>query len=97
MCIDIWSNSTFSQGTSLLQQAIELALFRLQIAVATNVLLANEDVGYSTLVRNLLESVLDGGSIVNLVEFNDERLDALLGQKGFRLFAVRAVRLRKDG
>jgi len=47
------------QSTSFLQQIWHLALLRLQVAVATNVLLTDEDVWHRALVRHLLERILD--------------------------------------
>ena len=51
-------------GVGILEQLLELALLALQLRVAANVLLADEDVGHGTLVGHLLEGVLDGGTVI---------------------------------
>ena len=51
-------------GVGLLEQVGELALLCLELGVAANVLLADEDVGHGALLSDVLESVLDGGTVV---------------------------------
>lgn len=51
-------------GVGLLKQVGELALLRLELGVAANVLLADEDVGHGALLGDVLESVLDRGTVV---------------------------------
>lgn len=51
-------------GVGVLQQLLELALLALQLGVAANVLLADEDVGHGALGSDLLEGVLDSGTVV---------------------------------
>jgi hypothetical protein len=51
-------------GASILEQRVELALLALQLAVSTNVLLRNENVGHSPLTRHISESVLDIGTVI---------------------------------
>ena len=51
-------------GVGLLEQAGELALLCLEIGVAANVLLADEDVGHGALLGDLFESVLNRGTVV---------------------------------
>lgn len=48
----------------VLQQVWQLALLCLQLGVAANVLVVDEDVWYGALVGDLLEGVLDGGTVV---------------------------------
>lgn len=52
------------QGPSLLQQLGQFSLARLQIRVATDVLLVDEDVGDGALVGDLLQSVLNGSAVL---------------------------------
>jgi hypothetical protein len=59
-------NKGFLQGPSLLQQAGQFGLARLQIRVATDVFLVDEDVGDGALVGDLLQSVLDGSAVLFL-------------------------------
>jgi hypothetical protein len=51
-------------GVGILKQLVELALLCLELGVAANVLLADEDVGHGALLGDVLESVLDRGTIV---------------------------------
>ena len=51
-------------GVGILEQLVELALLCLELGVAANVLLADEDVGHGALLGDVLESVLDRGTIV---------------------------------
>ena len=61
-------------GADGLQQALELALLGLEVRVAANVFAADVDVGDGALARDLLEGVLDGGAVVDLVELDGEVL-----------------------
>lgn len=51
-------------GVGVLEQLGKLALLCLQLGVAANVLLADEDVGDGALLGDVLKSVLDRGTIV---------------------------------
>jgi hypothetical protein len=51
-------------GTSILEQRVQVALLGLQIRVPTNVLLRNEDVGHGSLARHLAEGALDRGTVI---------------------------------
>jgi hypothetical protein len=51
-------------GVGILEQLRELALLRLQLGVAANVLLADEDVGHGALLGDVLEGVLDRGAVI---------------------------------
>ena len=51
-------------GVGLLEQLGELALLCLQLRVAANVLLTDEDVGDGALLGDVLKSVLDRGTVV---------------------------------
>lgn len=51
-------------STSLLQQVWQLALLSLQLGVATNVLLVDEDVRDTSLRSHSLEGVLDCGTVI---------------------------------
>ena len=53
-------------SVGVLEQRLELALLSLQLGVAANVLLADEDVGNGALVGHLLESILNCGAVVCL-------------------------------
>lgn len=51
-------------GVGILEQLVELALLCLELGVAANVLLADEDVGHGALLGDVFESILDGGTVV---------------------------------
>jgi hypothetical protein len=53
-----------SQSTSILQQLGELALLGLQVGVSTNMLLLDVDIRDGSLAIDLLERILDRGSII---------------------------------
>lgn len=53
-----------SNGTSLLEQVLKLTLLSLKIAVSTNVLLGDEDVGNGSLAGHLAKCGLDRRAIV---------------------------------
>jgi hypothetical protein len=55
---------TLLDSTSTLQQAIELTFLRLQVTVATNVILADEDVGHAALAGDFLEGILKGCAVL---------------------------------
>lgn len=59
--IDVYK---FLYSVGLLQESRELALLSLKIRVTTNVFLVDEDVGYRALFCHVLESVLDGRTII---------------------------------
>jgi len=56
--------SAYLDGVGLFEQLRELALLCLELGVAANVLLADEDVGHGALLGDVLESVLDRGAII---------------------------------
>ncbi len=51
-------------GAHALQHVVELTLLALEVRVATNVFLADEDVGHAALAGQFFESVLDGRAVV---------------------------------
>ncbi len=53
-----------SNSTRALQQIIKLSLLALQIRVATNMLLSDEDVRHATLAGYFLERILDRGAVI---------------------------------
>ena len=65
-CIPTIAACFFSNldGVGILEQLGELALLCLELGVAANVLLADEDVGHGALLGDVLESVLDCGTVV---------------------------------
>lgn len=62
-------------NASVGQELLELALFGLQVAVASDVLLADEDVGDGGLAGQLGEGGLDTASICGGVELDGVVLD----------------------
>ena len=56
--------SSHLDGVGILEQLVELALLCLELGVAANVLLADEDVGHGALLGDVLKSVLDRGTVV---------------------------------
>lgn len=56
--------SSLLGSTSLLQELRKLLLLALQIRIASNVLVVDEDVWDGALVGDLLECVLNGGTVV---------------------------------
>ena len=56
------SNSGLNR-TGTLQHLIEFALFTLEVRIATDVLLLEEDVGHATLAREVLERILECGAV----------------------------------
>jgi hypothetical protein len=93
----ILSSISSLQSTSRLQQLWELALLGLQVRVSTNVLVIDEDVWDGALSADLLESILDLGSIIDLVELDGVELGTRLGQGCLCGLAVWAVRLGENG
>ena len=78
--------STCSQGvrdTNFIESGLEFTslVHGLELTVSSDVLSANEDVGNGALVGHLLEGVLDSGSVLNLVKFNDGGFDVLGAQE----------------
>lgn len=57
-------NLSSLNSTGVLEQGVELSLLGLQIAVSTNMLLGNEDVGHGGLARHFAEGGLDCGAVV---------------------------------
>lgn len=55
MCLD---------GASGLEQTLELALLRLQVAVATDMLLRDEDIGHTSLAGYLFKGILKSCAII---------------------------------
>jgi len=83
-------------GVCILQQLWQLRLLCLEVRVATDVLVVNEDVRDGALVGDVFESVLNCAAIVDLIQLNDVRLDAHLAQQGLGRLAIRAIRLGED-
>lgn len=81
------------EGADVGQQRLELLGLGLEVAVATNVLLADEDVGHCALAGQLLEGVLDGGAIFLLVELKGVEVGVVVLEELLGLVAVGAVRL----
>ena len=69
-----------SDGTSVLEQRLELTLLGLQIAVSTNVLAANVDVGDGPLAVNVGKGGLHVASVVYLW-LASARIHVFLSQK----------------
>lgn len=63
-----------SNSTNALQQLGQLGLLALQVAVATNVLLADEDVRDGTLAADLLERILDLVAVGLIVQLDGVEL-----------------------
>jgi hypothetical protein len=55
---------SFLDCSRLLQQAREILLLRLQLRVAADVLLVDEDVRNGALGSDVLEGILDGSTII---------------------------------
>lgn len=60
----------FLDRASILQHLRQLALLALQLRVAANVLVVDEYVRDRALAGDLLERILDGGAVVDLVELD---------------------------
>jgi len=86
-------------SASILQQILQVPLLVLQIRVATNMLLPNEDVRHRRLARQVAERGLDRGAVIDLIQLNRIKLGAALTQQLLRRLAVRAVALaeHRDG
>lgn len=50
-------------GTGGFQKIVQLRLFGLEIGIAANVLLGDEDVGHGSLAGDFLEGVLESGAV----------------------------------
>jgi len=84
-------------GPSLLQKFWQLLLLRLQVRIATNMHLIDEDVWNSALVTDLLQSVLNCCSVLDLIELDGVEVGTQLRQQLLGCPTVWAVRLAKDG
>jgi hypothetical protein len=84
-------------GTSLLQKFWQLLLLRLQVRIATNMYLIDEDVWNSALVTDLLQGVLNGRSVLDLIKLDGVEVGTQLSQQLLGRPTVWAVRLAKDG
>jgi hypothetical protein len=60
----LFRRSCLLDGPDALQHVVELALFALQVRVATDVFLTDEDVGDAALAGQFFKSVLKGGAII---------------------------------
>jgi hypothetical protein len=81
-------------GTSCVQKPIQLSPLRLQVRVATNVLLADEDVGHGALPRDAFECVLQRGTVIcyeNVELVSVERSESMRGEKHARRRGVWSV------
>lgn len=79
-------------GGGLLEHSLEiLALDLLQVRVAANVLLVDEDVGHGALARHLGESLLDVITVVLLVQLDGLVLGVVALEDALRVLAVGAV------
>ena len=81
----------------VLQQLRKLLLLALQLRVAANVLLANEDIWHCALMGHVFQGILELGAIVDLVEFDDVCLHSHVAEERLGSLAIGAVRLREDG
>jgi len=80
-------------GTGVLQQAIELRFLRLQIAVSTNVLLRDEDIGDASLAGNFLEGILESCAIIDFIQLHQEVLRVQLIEQRLARPTVRTITL----
>lgn len=55
---------------SILQQLRQLGLFALQLRIAANMLVVDEDIRHGALARNLLKRILNRGAVVDLVKLD---------------------------
>lgn len=78
-------------GVGVLEQLGELALLALELRVAANVLLADEDVGHRALLGHLLEGILYRGAVVCM---SGQRM-VVDGEGGVRL--TNLVELEDEG
>jgi len=82
---------------SRLEQLRQLILLILQIRVSSNVLPRDENVGNSSLSRNVLKRSLDFRPVIDLVQLDGVELCAERGEQLLGGLAVGAVRLGEDG
>jgi hypothetical protein len=67
----------YLDGVGILEQLRELALLRLQLRVATDVLLSDEDVGHGALLGDVLEGILDRGAVICSGSFSSDSIVAV--------------------
>jgi hypothetical protein len=82
----------YLDGVGLLEQIRQLALLGLQVRVPPDVLLIDEDVGDTALVRDFLEGVLDRGAVIcrsRVSEDQEESRGVFLKEKTYRLGPTR--------
>ena len=89
--------SVFLDSMRILQQLRQLLLLPLQLRIAANMLLTDEDVGDGALMGHAFQSILDVRAVVDLVEFDDVWLHAHFAEEGLGGFAVWAVGFGEDG
>lgn len=63
-CLPLHALSGYLDCACLLQQIWQLALLCLELGVAANVLVVDEDVWNGALVGDLLEGILDSGAVI---------------------------------
>jgi len=80
-----------SNRTGLLQQPWQLGPSGLQIGIATDMHLFDEDIGHGALMGDLLEGILYGGAVGHLVQLHDEVVGAELAEEGLGRPAVATV------
>jgi hypothetical protein len=97
MTSKLFFRSIKSQSTSLLEQGGQIVLLGLQIAVATNVLLVDKDVGDGALARQLGQGLLDLGAVGLVVQLDGVELGVEAAEQRLGGLAVRAVGLGEDG
>lgn len=81
---------------SIFQELRQLLLLALQLRVAANVFLADEDIWDRTLMSHVFEGVLNFGAVVDLIELDDVGFHAHVAEERFGGVAVRAVGFRED-
>ena len=87
------------QSPSTLQQPVQFSLPALQVTVASNMFLRNEDVRHAALARDILQSILQSSTILDLVQFHQEVLvlaAELLVEQRFCRATVGAVGFAED-
>jgi len=85
-----------SNRTRLLQQPRQVSPSGLQIRIATNMRLLDEDIGHGALIGDLLEGILYGGAVGHLIQLYEEVVGAKLAEEGLGRPAVGAVGFGED-
>lgn len=88
--------SLYLASSCTLQQFLQHSLLGLQIRVPSDVLFPDENVRHAPLIRDLHKRILDIGTVVNLIELDDEGLGAELRKERLGCVAVGAVGLGEN-